>query len=402
MLQQRQPSYLIHRSTGKRIKIGGCRRSQTLPPKATKYAASRYQEAELPHKVDLRPYMTQVEDQSAVNSCSANAIAGAYEYLAKRTLGASGDVSRLFIYYNGRALLGDENKDEGSSITACIQALQEMGACTEDTWPYDVMRVNAQPHNDAFEEALQFLIEEAEEVKVDLFAMKHCLAEGYPFVFGLALFKSFDKAGKNGKVPMPDPNSEEGRQSHGAHAMLCVGYSDKSQAFIVRNSWGEDWGHKGYCYIPYAYMTNPEYCWDCWKIASVSDLDFTAGVWYEDDENYYEEDDEDYEDSYYEYYYEEDEDGDVEDSYEEETVGAYEDESEEDSEDYDEESDEEDSEDYDEESDEEDSEDYDEESDEEDSEDYDEESDEEDSEDYDEESDEEDSEDYDEESDEEE
>ena len=28
---------------------------------------------------------------------------------------------------------------------------------------------------------------------------------------------------------------------HCRHAMLAVGYSDHSQAFIVRNSWGEDW-----------------------------------------------------------------------------------------------------------------------------------------------------------------
>ena len=26
-----------------------------------------------------------------------------------------------------------------------------------------------------------------------------------------------------------------------SHAMLAVGYSDRSQSFIVRNSWGEDW-----------------------------------------------------------------------------------------------------------------------------------------------------------------
>jgi len=325
MSKQSKPSYLIQHSTGKRIKVGGCQRSQSLPPKARKYGTSRYQAAELPPKVDLRPYMTQVEDQSAVNSCSANAIAGAYEYLAKRALGSSGDVSRLFIYYNGRALLGDQDKDQGSSITACIRVLQEIGVCTEDTWPYDVAMVNAQPHNDAFEEALQFLIEEAEEVKVDLFSMKHCLAEGYPFVFGLALFRSFDRAGKHGKVSMPNPNSEEGRQSHGAHAMLCVGYSEQSQAFIVRNSWGEKWGEKGYCYIPYAYMTNPEHCWDCWKIASVSDLDFTAGVWYEDDENYYEYDDEEDDDYDYEYYYEDDEEDGLEES-DEEYYDDYEDE----------------------------------------------------------------------------
>ena len=28
---------------------------------------------------------------------------------------------------------------------------------------------------------------------------------------------------------------------HCRHAMLAVGYSDHSQAFIVRNSWGTDW-----------------------------------------------------------------------------------------------------------------------------------------------------------------
>ena len=29
-----------------------------------------------------------------------------------------------------------------------------------------------------------------------------------------------------------------------SHALLAVGYSDQSQAFIVRNSWGENWVSK--------------------------------------------------------------------------------------------------------------------------------------------------------------
>ena len=29
-----------------------------------------------------------------------------------------------------------------------------------------------------------------------------------------------------------------------SHALLAVGYSDQSKAFIVRNSWGEDWVSK--------------------------------------------------------------------------------------------------------------------------------------------------------------
>ncbi|HBW88299.1 MAG TPA: peptidase C1, partial [Cyanobacteria bacterium UBA11149] len=183
----------------------------------------------------------------------------------------------------------------------CIQVLQELGACTEDTWTYDTDRVNQQPSDEAYEEAENFLIEDAEEIDVDLFSMKHCLAEGYPFAFGMLLFKSFDKATKNGIVPIPDLSTEEGRETHGAHAMLCVGYSDKNQVFIVRNSWGEDWGDAGYCYIPYSYLTNPDLCWDCWTIRKVTDLDFSPDVWAEDEEYFDRAESEDYddEDSYY-------------------------------------------------------------------------------------------------------
>lgn len=73
---------------------------------------------------------------------------------------------------------------------------------------------------------------------------------------------------------MPSPNSEEGLRVHGHHAMLCVGYSDKHQVFIVRNSWSENWGHGGYCYIPYSYLANPQYSFDLWAICDAS-LDLT-------------------------------------------------------------------------------------------------------------------------------
>ena len=123
-----------------------------------------------------------------------------------------------------------------------------------------------------------------EKVPVDLQAMKHCLAEGYPFVFGLALFESFDMARRLGRVPLPS-EEEWGRESHGGHAMLCVGYKDTAQVFIVRNSWGADWGDNGYCYIPYAYMTNPDFISDVWKVSGHADMDmdYSTGVWCHED-----------------------------------------------------------------------------------------------------------------------
>jgi len=79
-------------------------------PNAKKYKASEaVQSVTLPPKVDLRPYLTPVEDQGNTNSCTANAIAGAYEYLLKKHLNMPLYVSRLFIYYNARWRAGDQN-----------------------------------------------------------------------------------------------------------------------------------------------------------------------------------------------------------------------------------------------------------------------------------------------------
>ena len=283
-MKQQRSSAWVDRTTGKQIKIGGYLSSKgKKPPKSQRYQADRFQTEDLPPRVDLRPHLTQVENQSEVSSCTANAMAGAYEYLAKRALGEAGDVSRLFIYYNAREYDGGVTGDTGCTIAAAIQVLQELGACNELTWAYDEARINHRPLPDAYDEALNFLIEEAHEIEIDLDAMKHCLAEGFPFAFGLTLFASFDRAGKRGLVPMPDPEGEDGREEHGDHAMLCVGYSDQSQAFIVRNSWGEEWGDRGYCYIPYDYLANPAYCDECWAIRAISDLDFSCDVWVGED-----------------------------------------------------------------------------------------------------------------------
>ncbi|CAF3580869.1 unnamed protein product [Rotaria sordida] len=83
---------------------------------------------------------------------------------------------------------------------------------------------------------------EAMTARVELNEMRGCLAEAYPFAFGLRLFPSFAQAGSNGgRVQMPNIHYESQSAEQGCHAMLAVGYSDLSGCFIVRNSWGEKW-----------------------------------------------------------------------------------------------------------------------------------------------------------------
>ena len=45
-----------------------------------------------------------------------------------------------------------------------------------------------------------------------------------------------------------------------------LGYDDKNQWYIVRNSWGKSWGMKGYFTLPYAYLADSNLCDDFWTI----------------------------------------------------------------------------------------------------------------------------------------
>ena len=71
---------------------------------------------------------------------------------------------------------------------------------------------------------------------------------------------------KTGIMIMPQP----GDSVEGGHAVMCVGYDDKKQLFIVRNSWGTSWGDKGYFYMPYQVIQNTNMSSDFWVIKSVN------------------------------------------------------------------------------------------------------------------------------------
>ena len=254
-------------------------------PKAKKYSASALiKGAALPPKVDLRSLMTMVENQGQTSSCTANAIAGAYEYLLQKHLQKAMDVSRLFIYFNARWRDNAQDKDGGSRIQYGIESLKTFGACTENTWPFSPKIVTQKPDDRSYAEAAKFKALDMQRVNVDLKTWQRCLAEGYPIVFGCALFQTFDECNqRKGVVPMPDP-SAVARGSHGLHAMLCVGYSDVDEVFIVRNSWGADWGVGGYCYIPYNYlMSKTLNNGDCWIVRSTDALPSPHVTWVEDD-----------------------------------------------------------------------------------------------------------------------
>jgi C1A family cysteine protease len=97
--------------------------------------------------------------------------------------------------------------------------------------------------------------------------MKYLHIENEPFVVGISIYSSFLtlNATNTGIIKMPMKND----YLLGGHAVVCVGYDDKKKVWIMRNSWGTKWGDKGYFYLPYQYLTNPNLSSDLWIIQKI-------------------------------------------------------------------------------------------------------------------------------------
>jgi C1A family cysteine protease len=240
-----------------------------LPDQRDKlYAAIAAPPAKLPSAVDLRPGCSSVENQGQLGSCTANALAGNLEFLEKKASKPATDLSRLFIYYNERGIEGTEAQDSGAMLRDGIKALAKQGVCAEQTWPYVIAKFAVKPPAACYRAGLKHEITSYHRI-LSLLEMRMCLAEGYPFVFGFTVYESFESpaVAKTGALNMPKP----GEKTLGGHAVMAAGYDDSTKRFLIRNSWGADWGLQGYFTIPYDYLNNRNLSDDFWTIRAMEE-----------------------------------------------------------------------------------------------------------------------------------
>lgn len=221
----------------------------------------------LPDNVDLRSKMPPIVDQGDLGSCTANAIAAAYDFCRGLQHQPFMSPSRLFVYYNEREKEGTVNSDSGAMIRDGVKSIIKLGVCPESLWPYDTGKFSIKPSPPCYVEALNHQLLAYKRVAPTLNPMLYCLAYGYPFVFGFSVYESFmsDAVSKTGVVPMPDFTE----QQVGGHAVVAVGYSKERRAFLVRNSWSESWGIAGHCWMPWEYLANQDLADDRWQLKLV-------------------------------------------------------------------------------------------------------------------------------------
>jgi len=195
-----------------------------------RFTATQHVLDTLPPNVDLRDQCPPVYDQLAIGSCTANAIAGAFEFVTmKEGIDIRGTPSRLFIYYNERDMEGTTDTDSGAVIRDGFTSVNTLGVCPETEWPYDGTPADRTTHmwpagavaaerppQNCYNDAIKDLATEYMAVQQDLDQMRGCVAAGYPFVVGFQVYESFEKPGPDGDgmLSMPDTSSEKYLDGH--------------------------------------------------------------------------------------------------------------------------------------------------------------------------------------------
>lgn len=282
----------------------------------------------LPSSVDLRPVCSEVEDQGMLGSCTANAFAGAVEaneiagnvngMVAFARLGspvvvvsntAQADdgsvsfsvcvhpaaapppaptpspaptpkaimqVSRLFEYYGARKLEGSTQDDAGATIRDTVKAGAKYGIVDEAMWPYDPTKFSVDPPREIWNAAAKRKVSSYHSIADgDVATMKSSLASGRMVIYGFSVYSYFLSQDMAIKGYLDIPNTRESYM--GGHAQCLVGYDDNMPnpfratsrgAFLVRNSWGKDWGLGGYYWVSYDYLANTALAGDNWVIVS--------------------------------------------------------------------------------------------------------------------------------------
>lgn len=224
-------------------------------------------------KVDLRADFSPIRNQGGMGACSSFATSSMFEFIINEAKDGAEEIklSPRFLYYNVCKKNADGTPiDNGSSLYDNVKSLGVNGICEEKLCKYSDIFSDA-PSNEAEEDAKTRLITEAKNVNITHKDLTSALAEGYPVGVSLKVYDSFGK-GRKGFIFRPSDAELQGTD-FGYHAMVLCGFSEANKVYIARNSWGTDFGDKGYCYIPFSYVEDSELCRKAFIITGVSCTD---------------------------------------------------------------------------------------------------------------------------------
>lgn len=203
--------------------------------------------------IDLRPLQLPIKDQGCRGTCVAFAATAGHEVLR-----ASGvDLCEEFLHWGAKQRDGLPRTVDGTTLAAAVTTLIDLGQPPEHHWPYletcDSRAVSYQPPASALSVALALRVSGGRATMPKSSLLLNSLQSGHAVLLGVRLYSTWHFVDPNGEIRMPDA----WMTPLGGHAVLVVGYRPDGSgggSFIVRNSWGDSWGDRGYGYLRDQYV----------------------------------------------------------------------------------------------------------------------------------------------------
>jgi len=197
-------------------------------------AESIYNVKSLPKTFSLVPELQPIRNQGSQGTCAAQTAACMKEWQEKKDINFEGYMSPQFIYNNRQ-----NQNSEGMFGRDVMKILSKIGSCSEKDYKYGLIENPLNINSNIFKKAKNHII--SNYAKVDTIqGLKNALIKNGPCYIAVPVYDYSTTMWK-------PKNSKDVRQ--GGHAMTIIGYDKKG--FIIRNSWGENWGNKGYCNFSY-------------------------------------------------------------------------------------------------------------------------------------------------------
>ncbi|MCL2040406.1 MAG: hypothetical protein FWG85_08285, partial [Bacteroidetes bacterium] len=210
--------------------------------------------------VDLSSKMPPVGDQNPLNSCVSWALGYTIQsYLLKvyRNYYSNWTTSILmspsYMHYHIRECSQDLCN---SSVIEGLIFLRTTGICSMEDKPYNRTECNNAPTQQQNTNAAKNKISSSKRIRFE--DIQKCISKGYPVAAGVPVYDG------QGSFKFPSPSADglkyiwdknEGKFI-GWHRVVIVGYDDDNKLFKIQNSWGTNYGYKGFVWATYSILKN--------------------------------------------------------------------------------------------------------------------------------------------------
>lgn len=144
---------------------------------------------------------------------------------------------------------------EGSTPRSALKNAQQAGVCHEKDWPY-VPQQPGSPGLFAAKHRPPNKVGAYAQVPLNALDIKANIFQRGPLLIVIPVTDGFWEPNKEGMVSLENI-------IRGYHAVVLVGYDDSKNAYLLRNSWGTEWGQQGYCWLPYSHPIV-----ECWTVTA--------------------------------------------------------------------------------------------------------------------------------------